>query len=107
VLVVIQLVLQVSAYSSFARVGVGLGSDQQRRRMDATTNEPLFTNCTRDFIGTLDYIFYTGLLLCNMQFSTSFALMLSSVLIWSCYLNFDPSLMQSLVNIFECFQRTL
>jgi CCR4-NOT transcription complex subunit 6 len=41
-------------------VGVGLGSDQQRRRMDATTNEPLFTNCTRDFIGTLDYIFYTG-----------------------------------------------
>jgi len=52
--------LQVSAYSSFARVGVGLGSDQQRRRMDATTNEPLFTNCTRDFIGALDYIFYTG-----------------------------------------------
>ncbi|KAG6743907.1 hypothetical protein POTOM_052611 [Populus tomentosa] len=50
----------VSAYSSFARVGVGLGSDQQRRRMDATTNEPLFTNCTRDFIGTLDYIFYTA-----------------------------------------------
>lgn len=60
VLVVIQLILQVSAYSSFARVGVGLGSDQQRRRMDATTNEPLFTNCTRDFIGALDYIFYTG-----------------------------------------------
>ncbi|KAF9664798.1 hypothetical protein SADUNF_Sadunf16G0055500 [Salix dunnii] len=50
----------VSAYSPFARVGVGLGSDQQRRRMDATTNEPLFTNCTRDFIGTLDYIFYTA-----------------------------------------------
>lgn len=28
--------------------------------MDPITNEPLFTNCTRDFIGTLDYIFYTG-----------------------------------------------
>ncbi|XP_062002800.1 carbon catabolite repressor protein 4 homolog 1 [Rosa rugosa] len=50
----------VSAYSSFARLGVGLGLEQQRRRMDPTTNEPLFTNCTRDFIGTLDYIFYTA-----------------------------------------------
>ncbi|XP_059668553.1 carbon catabolite repressor protein 4 homolog 2-like [Cornus florida] len=50
----------VSAYSSFARMGVGLGFEQQRRRMDPTTNEPLFTNCTRDFIGTLDYIFYSA-----------------------------------------------
>ncbi|TQD99052.1 hypothetical protein C1H46_015319 [Malus baccata] len=50
----------VSAYSSFARLGVGLGMEQLRRRMDPTTNEPLFTNCTRDFIGTLDYIFYTA-----------------------------------------------
>ncbi|KAB1222420.1 hypothetical protein CJ030_MR2G028748 [Morella rubra] len=50
----------VSAYSSFARMGVGLGLEQQRRRLDSTTNEPLFTNCTRDFIGTLDYIFYTA-----------------------------------------------
>ncbi|XP_050384699.1 carbon catabolite repressor protein 4 homolog 1 [Argentina anserina] len=50
----------VSAYSSFARLGVNLGVEQQRRRMDPTTNEPLFTNCTRDFIGTLDYIFYTA-----------------------------------------------
>ncbi|XP_038693125.1 carbon catabolite repressor protein 4 homolog 1-like [Tripterygium wilfordii] len=50
----------VSAYSSFARIGVGLGPEQHRRRMDPTTNEPLFTNCTRDFIGTLDYIFYTA-----------------------------------------------
>ncbi|KAK9664629.1 hypothetical protein RND81_14G057200 [Saponaria officinalis] len=47
----------VSAYSSFAR---GTGLEQQKRRMDASTNEPLFTNCTRDFIGTHDYIFYTG-----------------------------------------------
>ncbi|XP_043692056.1 carbon catabolite repressor protein 4 homolog 1-like [Telopea speciosissima] len=51
----------VSAYSSFARLlGVGLGFEQQRRRMDPTTYEPLFTHCTRDFIGTLDYIFYTA-----------------------------------------------
>lgn len=59
-LVVTKLVSQVSAYSSFARLGVGLGLEQQRRRLDPSTNEPLFTNCTRDFIGTLDYIFYTG-----------------------------------------------
>lgn len=58
--VVTFLVFQVSAYSSFARMGVGLGMEQQRRRMDSSTNEPLFTHCTRDFIGTLDYIFYTG-----------------------------------------------
>ncbi|WOK91809.1 carbon catabolite repressor protein [Canna indica] len=51
----------VSAYSSFARMaGVSPGLEQQRRRMDATTHEPLFTNCTRDFIGTVDYIFYTA-----------------------------------------------
>ncbi|KAL2923973.1 Carbon catabolite repressor protein 4-like protein 2 [Bienertia sinuspersici] len=49
----------VSAYSSFAR-GMGPGLEQQRRRMDSTTNEPLFTNCTRDFLGTLDYIYYTA-----------------------------------------------
>lgn len=51
----------VSAYSSFARMaGVGYDFDHQRRRMDPSTNEPLFTNCTRDFIGTVDYIFYTA-----------------------------------------------
>ncbi|KAG8504007.1 hypothetical protein CXB51_002283 [Gossypium anomalum] len=49
----------VSAYSAFLR-GIDLGLEQQRRRMDPVTNEPLFTNCTRDFIGTLDYIFYTA-----------------------------------------------
>ncbi|KAM7265363.1 hypothetical protein ACFE04_003046 [Oxalis oulophora] len=51
----------VSAYSSFVRnMGVGVNLEQHRRRTDPTTNEPLFTNCTRDFIGTLDYIFYTA-----------------------------------------------
>lgn len=49
----------VSAYSSFAR-GVGPALEQQRRRMDPSTNEPLFSYCTRDFIGTYDYIFYTA-----------------------------------------------
>ena len=48
-------VMQVSAYSSFGRL------DRQRRRLDPASNEPLFTNCTRDFLGTLDYIFYTGI----------------------------------------------
>ncbi|XP_039160648.1 carbon catabolite repressor protein 4 homolog 1 [Eucalyptus grandis] len=42
------------------RMGVGPASEQQKKRMDPTTNEPLFTSCTRDFIGTLDYIFYTA-----------------------------------------------
>lgn len=28
--------------------------------MDPLTSEPIFTNCTRDFLGTLDYIFFTG-----------------------------------------------
>lgn len=51
----------VSAYSTFARmVGVNLGLELQRRKMDPTTNEPLFTSCTRNFIGTLDYIFYSA-----------------------------------------------
>jgi CCR4-NOT transcription complex subunit 6 len=38
----------------------GYDLDPQRKRMDPNTNEPLFTNCTRDFTGTIDYIFYTG-----------------------------------------------
>ncbi|KAL6902409.1 hypothetical protein ACP4OV_005285 [Aristida adscensionis] len=51
----------VSAYSSFARtVGVSHDLDHQRKRIDPITNEPLFTNCTRDFTGTIDYIFYTA-----------------------------------------------
>jgi CCR4-NOT transcription complex subunit 6 len=39
--------------------GLGPTVDRQRQRMDPNSNEPLFTNCTRDFLGTLDYIFYT------------------------------------------------
>ena len=53
--------LQVSAYASFGRInGIGPTVEKQRRRMDLNSNEPQFTNCTRDFLGTLDYIFYTG-----------------------------------------------
>uniref|UniRef100_A0A251U5E0 Uncharacterized protein n=1 Tax=Helianthus annuus TaxID=4232 RepID=A0A251U5E0_HELAN len=49
----------VSAYSSFAIIGCGLGYEQQKKRVDLATNELLVTNCTHDFIGTLDYIFYS------------------------------------------------
>jgi len=52
----------VSAYTALTKQPC-LESDEaerQRGRMDATgTGEPLFTNCTKDFFGTLDYIFYT------------------------------------------------
>ncbi len=33
---------------------------KQRQRLDAKHHEPLFTNMTKDFKGTLDYIFYTN-----------------------------------------------
>eukprot|EP00245_Coleochaete_scutata_P008160 TRINITY_DN242_c0_g1_i1.p1 TRINITY_DN242_c0_g1~~TRINITY_DN242_c0_g1_i1.p1 ORF type:complete len:411 (+),score=72.36 TRINITY_DN242_c0_g1_i1:46-1233(+) len=46
----------MSAYSAFGQVG----NERHRRRMDASGSEPVFTNCTRDFVGTLDYIFYTA-----------------------------------------------
>ncbi|KAK6793947.1 hypothetical protein RDI58_007400 [Solanum bulbocastanum] len=50
----------VSAYTSFARIPVVPGLDQKRRKLDPGTNEPLFTSCTRDHFGTLDYIFYSA-----------------------------------------------
>lgn len=60
-MIIIFVFLQVSAYSSFARSATGLGFEQKSRRMDPKTNEPLFTYYTRDFIGTHDYIFYSGI----------------------------------------------
>lgn len=51
--------LLVSAYSAFARLIGGSALERQRHHMDPASNEPLFTNCTRDFLGTLDYIFFT------------------------------------------------
>ncbi|CAH9100697.1 unnamed protein product [Cuscuta europaea] len=53
----------VSAYTSFARMEGGFASERHKRRMDPITEEPLFTNCTRDFISTHDYIFYSADLL--------------------------------------------
>lgn len=53
----------VSAYATLGRAAgnaTGAAAELHRRRMDAGTSEPLFTNCTRDFLGTLDYIFYTA-----------------------------------------------
>lgn len=63
--------LQVSAYSSFARTK-GFGPQaEQRRRIDQFSNEPLFTKCTREYIGTVDYIFYTGGLFLLCPYSSS------------------------------------
>jgi len=65
-----------SVYAAAARQGTHMGGDGAlpdggagvqalRGRLDCGgrgvvgTGEPFFTNCTRDFTGTLDYIFYT------------------------------------------------
>ncbi|KAF6135838.1 hypothetical protein GIB67_028157 [Kingdonia uniflora] len=50
----------VSAYSSFAIPTADPGIEKEKTRMDLKTNEPFFTNCTRDFLGTVDYIFYSA-----------------------------------------------
>ncbi|KAL8147205.1 hypothetical protein AgCh_004795 [Apium graveolens] len=50
----------VSAYSSFARIAVGLGFEQRTMSLDPKTDEPVFTYYTREFIGTSDYIFYSA-----------------------------------------------
>ncbi|GAA0159256.1 mRNA polyadenylation factor [Lithospermum erythrorhizon] len=42
----------------FAIPGAGPGLENQRKKMDLTTNEPLFTKCTGGFLKTCDYIFY-------------------------------------------------
>ena len=60
-----------SAYAAASRPGPagdgalpdgGAGVERLRGRLDSQaggTGEPLLTNCTRDFVGTLDYIFFT------------------------------------------------
>ena len=55
----------VSAYShmALARAGPGVTAakaEAQRKALDRATSEPPFTNVTHDFVGTLDYIFYTA-----------------------------------------------
>lgn len=52
----------VSAYTSLTKQPclASEATERQRTRMDtAGTGEPIFTNCTREFFGALDYIFYT------------------------------------------------
>ena len=52
----------VSAYTALTKQPCleSEAAERQRTRMDAQgTGEPIFTNCTKDFFGTLDYIFYT------------------------------------------------
>ncbi|CAL8997363.1 unnamed protein product [Prunus brigantina] len=46
-----------SAYACFFQSD-GI-EEQQRRKMDSETMEPIFTNFTSEFTGTLDYIFFT------------------------------------------------
>jgi CCR4-NOT transcription complex subunit 6 len=55
-----------SAYSAFLYSATYSDNPEiakQRSRMDAVTREPLFTNYTKTYKGTLDYIFYTPELL--------------------------------------------
>lgn len=53
----------VSAYSALLLQGPAVqnsAAKKQRNCMDESTGEPKFTNCTVDFRGAIDYIFYTG-----------------------------------------------
>lgn len=51
----------MSAYASMhgANGAVDSRLQKQKQRLDPKMHEPLFTNATRDFKGTLDYILYT------------------------------------------------
>lgn len=53
----------VSAYTAAARpelAGDPVIAERLRSRLEGATGEPAFTNYTRDFVGTLDYIFFTS-----------------------------------------------
>lgn len=68
--------------------------------MDPTTNEPHFTNCTRDFIGTHDYIFYSGIFLNSS--STSFVCFSYRDSDWCFYLPVADSLtVESLLELVD------
>lgn len=54
-----KVVFQVSAYASFFHPD---RVEEQLTKMNHTSQEPVSTNFTGDFCGTLDYIFYTGIL---------------------------------------------
>lgn len=52
----------LSAYASMHSANGAADSrlQKQKQRLDARHHEPNFTNATRDFKGTLDYILYTN-----------------------------------------------
>jgi mRNA deadenylase 3'-5' endonuclease subunit Ccr4 len=54
-----EVIFQVSAYASFFHP---FRVEEQLRKMHHRCTEPVFTNFTQDFRGTLDYIFYSGIL---------------------------------------------
>lgn len=54
------VLFQTSAYASFFNSD-GI-EEEQRKKMNFGSGEPLFTHFTSRFTGTLDYIFYTGIL---------------------------------------------
>ncbi len=52
----------LSAYASMHEANGSVDSrlQKQKQRLDPKLHEPLFTNATPDFKGTLDYILYTS-----------------------------------------------
>lgn len=54
------VLFQTSAYASFFNSD-GI-EEEQRKKMNFESGEPLLTHFTSRFTGTLDYIFYTGIL---------------------------------------------
>ncbi|XLR15236.1 hypothetical protein S83_043174, partial [Arachis hypogaea] len=55
---VIKIHMNSDAYSYLART-ISIRYEQHRQRLNNITNEPLFTNVIRNFIISLNYIFYT------------------------------------------------
>lgn len=52
----------ISAYSNIHEANGAIDSrlQKQKQRLDQKHHEPLFTNVTKDFKGTLDYVLYTS-----------------------------------------------
>ena len=48
-----------SAYAAYATAHDSADVKRQKRRLDPSTFEPMFSNIAKDFMGTLDYILYT------------------------------------------------
>ena len=56
---ILGILLQVSAYSSLLHSG--RVNEDEEKKMNQETKEPLFTNLFGGFPATLDYIFHTGI----------------------------------------------